>query len=281
MLCCDSGWTSWEQDVLYTSFDLTSLLSTAGGPAAIGIRLGDGWYSQQQNAPDMGYTHPTSAHTRTPRTAAPCSSPRLTPLPSPLCPLQLRPGPAPAAAEHADQRRAAGERGQRHDVERQGGHGDSCESVHGRGLQRAEGERRLELPRLHGRAVAVDKCHGPALAPAAAQLHPVRPPPADDGAYPRRRRSAAYSHPRLAGHSRWLPGRASPAARRGPAAGRRAAPRVSAERQCGHHRVRHGADVQWDVHADVQRPVAAHPGQRPARRGHAAAQQAGRGLQRA
>ena len=55
----DPGWTEWEKDVLYVSYDLTALLSAAGGPAALGVRLGDGWYSQQQNAPSEGYTHPT------------------------------------------------------------------------------------------------------------------------------------------------------------------------------------------------------------------------------
>ena len=56
----DPGWTLYEEDVLYVSYDVTSLLNgTSGAAAAVGVRLGDGWYSQQQNQPGFGNEHAT------------------------------------------------------------------------------------------------------------------------------------------------------------------------------------------------------------------------------
>jgi len=43
----DPGWTTYEARVLYSTFDVTKLLTT--GQNAIGILLGNGWYSQDQN----------------------------------------------------------------------------------------------------------------------------------------------------------------------------------------------------------------------------------------
>ena len=61
----DPGWTLYEQDVMYVSYDVTSLLSSAGGTtAAMGVRLGDGWYSQQQNQPGFGTLHATYGPSR-------------------------------------------------------------------------------------------------------------------------------------------------------------------------------------------------------------------------
>ena len=62
----DPGWTLYEKDVLYVSYDVISLLngSTAGAPAAVGVRLGDGWYSQQQNQPAFGNEHTTYGPSR-------------------------------------------------------------------------------------------------------------------------------------------------------------------------------------------------------------------------
>ena len=61
----DPGWTLYEKDVLYVSYDVTNLLSSAGGlPVAVGVRLGDGWYSQQQNQPAFGGEHATYGPSR-------------------------------------------------------------------------------------------------------------------------------------------------------------------------------------------------------------------------
>ena len=61
----DPGWTLYEEDVLYVSYDVTSLLNgTMGAAAAVGVRLGDGWYSQQQNQPAFGNEHATYGPSR-------------------------------------------------------------------------------------------------------------------------------------------------------------------------------------------------------------------------
>ena len=62
----DPGWTLYEEDILYASYDLTALLSGGGGgvAAAVGVRLGDGWYSQQQNQPGFGNEHATYGPSR-------------------------------------------------------------------------------------------------------------------------------------------------------------------------------------------------------------------------
>ena len=75
----DPGWTSWEQDVFYVSYDVTSLLSTRGGPAAMDVRLGSGGTVSSR-------THLMGLHTSNVRTR-----------------------PLPPAAEHANQLSAGGE----------------------------------------------------------------------------------------------------------------------------------------------------------------------------
>jgi len=63
----DPGWTLYEQDVLYVSYDVTVLLNgtaVGGAAAAVGVRLGDGWYSQQQNQPAFGGGHPAYGPSR-------------------------------------------------------------------------------------------------------------------------------------------------------------------------------------------------------------------------
>ena len=56
----DPGYTLYEKDLLYVSYDVTALLSTPNAAAAVvGVRLGDGWYSQQQNPPAFGSAHST------------------------------------------------------------------------------------------------------------------------------------------------------------------------------------------------------------------------------
>ena len=56
----DPGYTLFESDLLYVSFDLTNLLQVRKGlAAAVGLRLGEGWFSQQQNPPSFGKWHPT------------------------------------------------------------------------------------------------------------------------------------------------------------------------------------------------------------------------------
>jgi len=42
----DPGWTTYQKRVLYTSFDVTSMLQS--GDNMIGVQLGSGWYSQEQ-----------------------------------------------------------------------------------------------------------------------------------------------------------------------------------------------------------------------------------------
>jgi alpha-L-rhamnosidase len=46
----DPGWTTYQVRVLYSTFDVTALL-TQNSNNAIGILLGNGWYSQDQNIP--------------------------------------------------------------------------------------------------------------------------------------------------------------------------------------------------------------------------------------
>ena len=59
----DPGWTLWEKDVFYVTYDVTHML-TSSGSAAVGVRLGDGWYSQQQNQPGFGTLHTTYGPSR-------------------------------------------------------------------------------------------------------------------------------------------------------------------------------------------------------------------------
>src|SRR5689334_10282299 len=42
----DPAWTTFEKRTLYSTFDVTSVLSV--GPNAIGVMLGNGWYTQEQ-----------------------------------------------------------------------------------------------------------------------------------------------------------------------------------------------------------------------------------------
>eukprot|EP01124_Arcella_intermedia_P005007 TRINITY_DN1290_c0_g2_i4.p1 TRINITY_DN1290_c0_g2~~TRINITY_DN1290_c0_g2_i4.p1 ORF type:complete len:903 (+),score=122.66 TRINITY_DN1290_c0_g2_i4:34-2742(+) len=52
----DPGYTTFEVRSLYASFDVTNLLTT--GSNAIGVLLGNGWYSQDQSIPPAA-AHPT------------------------------------------------------------------------------------------------------------------------------------------------------------------------------------------------------------------------------
>ena len=61
----DPGVTEYERDVLYVSFDVTlALQPSSGATGAVGVRLGDGWYSQQQNPPGFGSLHSTYGPSR-------------------------------------------------------------------------------------------------------------------------------------------------------------------------------------------------------------------------
>lgn len=45
----DPGWTTYEKRTLFVSYDLTSKVQA--GPNAVGVKLGNGWYSQEQYVP--------------------------------------------------------------------------------------------------------------------------------------------------------------------------------------------------------------------------------------
>jgi alpha-L-rhamnosidase len=45
----DPGWTTYDKRVLYTTYDITSLLQS--GPNAVGVMLGQGWYGSKPQEP--------------------------------------------------------------------------------------------------------------------------------------------------------------------------------------------------------------------------------------